>query len=180
MIQTMHRAIPGYADLYAGMDGSIVSGAKGRALKQTRRRDGYLLVHIPNIKQELVHRLVAAAFLGPCPPGMQVRHGDGTRDNNQIGNLCYGSPRDNTQDAMRDGTHQGVAMSAKTECTAGHPYSPENTYIHPTTGSRHCRACRTAYLKEYRKEYDVRPENRARKAALYQARKAQRAQGIRG
>jgi hypothetical protein len=153
MTHTIFRPVAGYDDLYAGMDGTIISGEKGRELKQTLRQDGYPIVRIPNIKQELVHRLVASAFFGPCPKGMEVRHGEGPKHDCSIGNLCYGSPKDNTQDAMRSGTHQGAVMAAKTECPEGHPYSKENTYLHPTTGSRHCRACRTAYQKEYRRTH---------------------------
>lgn len=171
---TIYRPVPGYVDLYAGTDGSIIHGGKGRELKQTPQGRGYLKVRIPNIKQELSHRLVAAAFLGPCPEGMEVRHGDGVRDNNQIGNLCYGTVRDNAQDAMRHGTHQGAVMSAKTECPEGHQYSPENTYINPSTGGRHCRTCVAAYQKEY----NSRPENRARRRELWRARQTKAAVSI--
>lgn len=151
--QTIYRPVPRYDDLYAGLDGSFVSGIKGRKLVQTLRSDGYLVVHIPNAKQELSHKLTTAAFLGVCPPELEVRHGDRVRSNNNLINLCYGTTRDNAQDAMKDGTHQGAVMSAKTECPEGHEYSPENTYIHPTTGSRHCRTCRTIYHREYRRTH---------------------------
>lgn len=146
---TICRPVPGYEDLYATIDGDIISGLNGSTIRKTRRPDGYLVVRIPNVKQELVHRLVAAAFLGPCPLGMQVRHGDNTKHNNHIANLCYGTPRDNTQDAMRDGVHQGAVMSAKTECHKGHPFTPGNTYVNPSTGSRHCRTCRSEYMRHY-------------------------------
>lgn len=160
----IYRPIVSYNDLYAGTDGSIIDGGRGCELKPSRHNMGYLQTYIPEIKrQKLTHRLIAEAFLGPCPAGMEVRHADGTRTNNQPSNLCYGSTRDNAQDAMRHGTHQGAAMSAKTKCSRGHEYSLENTYIHPTTGSRHCRTCRTDYLREY----NARPENRARRRENY-------------
>lgn len=31
---------------------------------------------------------------------------------------------------------------AKTHCSRGHPYSEENTYVHPERGYRECRTCR--------------------------------------
>ena len=52
----------------------------------------------------LVHRVVAEAFIGPRPEGHEVRHKDGTRDNNCAENLEYGTRRDNVPDARRHGT----------------------------------------------------------------------------
>lgn len=162
MAATIYRPITEFDNLYASMDGSIVHGTKHHPLRQTLRKDGYLLVRIPNLKQVLAHRLVAAAFFGPCPEGMEVRHGEKGRACNEIDNLCYGSSRDNTQDAMRTGTHQGAIMAAKVECSRGHEYSAANTYVHPSTGSRHCRACRTDYIREY----NAKPENITRRKVL--------------
>jgi hypothetical protein len=149
MPNTIYRPVPGYDDLYAGSDGSIVHGGKGRELKQTRQNNGYLKVHIPNQKQVLVHRLVAAAT------------------NNQIGNLCYGTTRDNAQDAMRHGTHQGVKMLEKTECPQGHPYSDENTYMNPNTGRRYCRICQRSAYKRCMEDPDRRERKNQMELARY-------------
>jgi hypothetical protein len=35
----------------------------------------------------------------------------------------------------------GERQRAKTNCPRGHAYSPENTYVQPSTGGRACRAC---------------------------------------
>lgn len=51
-----------------------------------------------------VHRLVAAAFLGPCPEGLQVRHGPGGAYDNRPANLSYGTSLQNNLDKHRDGT----------------------------------------------------------------------------
>ena len=40
-----------------------------------------------------VHRLVATAFLGPCPPGLVVRHLDNNTTNNHVDNLAYAKAR---------------------------------------------------------------------------------------
>lgn len=37
-----------------------------------------------------------------------------------------------------------AANAAKTHCPRGHEYTPENTYVHPTGGDRHCRICMKA------------------------------------
>lgn len=50
-----------------------------------------------------VHSLVAAAFLGQRPKGMEVCHGDGDRLNNHISNLRYGTRADNVRDCIKHG-----------------------------------------------------------------------------
>jgi len=147
VIQTIYRPVPGYTDLYAGMDGTIVHGERG-VLKQKSPAGtgGYPHVHFPaphggttTIK---VYRLVAAAFLGPKEPGLCVRHTDGNKTNSTLGNLCYGTPKDNTRDSIAHGTHGSLTHKQKTQCAQGHEYTPENTYTPPGTDWRQCRICR--------------------------------------
>lgn len=93
-----------------------------------------------------VHRLVAAAWIGPRPDGLQVRHLDGDKTNNRADNLAYGTNSENQLDAVRHGTHN---MSGKTHCKRGHEFTSENTYSVPG-GGRACRACRTMHGTAYR------------------------------
>lgn len=51
-----------------------------------------------------VHTLVALAFLGPRPPGAEVRHLDGNPRNSHLSNLAYGSSQENANDKTRHGT----------------------------------------------------------------------------
>ncbi len=44
-----------------------------------------------------VHRLVAVAFIGPCPKGYEVNHKDGKHANNRTENLEYVTPSQNKQ-----------------------------------------------------------------------------------
>jgi HNH endonuclease len=66
-----------------------------------------------------VHQIVAAAFHGECPEGQQVRHRDGNKDDCTPGNLLYGTPAQNMQDAIRHGTiargsrHGSVKLTAE-------------------------------------------------------------------
>ncbi len=85
-----------------------------------------------------VHVLVLEAFVGPRPPGQEVRHLDGDSSRSVLSNLAWGTKSENGYDRVRHGTH---TQAAKTHCPAGHLYTPENTYTHPT-GQRVCRACR--------------------------------------
>jgi len=51
-----------------------------------------------------VHQLVATAFIGPCPTGHEVLHGDGRKAHNAIANLRYGTRSENEADKLRHGT----------------------------------------------------------------------------
>lgn len=59
----------------------------------------------------LVHRLVLLAFVGPCPPGMEGRHGDAIRGNCFLQNLCWGTRSENAFDKVSHGNmpnYQGM------------------------------------------------------------------------
>lgn len=58
----------------------------------------YVNVGLNNVKSKRkpwVHTLVAEAFLGPRPPGHDVMHINGIRDDNRLSNLKYGSRSEN-------------------------------------------------------------------------------------
>jgi len=75
----------------------------GTDLALARRVDGYLNVVLTGDGERasrLVHRLVAEAFLGPCPAGHQVnhKHPDGDRSRNWLSNLEYTTSGENNAD----------------------------------------------------------------------------------
>lgn len=51
-----------------------------------------------------VHALIARAFLGIRPKDLQVRHLDGNALNNSLGNLSYGTAKQNQRDRTVHGT----------------------------------------------------------------------------
>ena len=80
-----------------------------RPLKQSRDTCGYRVVTILfpfGQRMRKVHRLVCAAFNGPCPDGMQCCHNDGVKSNNRAGNLRWGTPKENSADRARHGRHR--------------------------------------------------------------------------
>lgn len=54
-------------------------------------------------KLHLVSHLVAAAFIGDRPEGMEVLHIDGNPQNNAASNLRYGTRKENVADTYRHG-----------------------------------------------------------------------------
>lgn len=71
---------------------------KGRILKPCRANNEYHVVNLcDNCKQKvfLIHRLVAAAFVGQCPEGKEVNHKNGNRLDNRAENLEYMTRKEN-------------------------------------------------------------------------------------
>jgi len=84
-----------------------ISDSIQRILKYGISTHGYLIVNLRHdnttFRKHVAH-LVAQAFLGPCPDGMEVCHNDGDRQNNSIENLRYDTHQHNIHDAIRHGT----------------------------------------------------------------------------
>lgn len=111
------RDIPSRPGYQASSDGRIrsVDRVKRTSNGQTRRYRGKMLAPASSNqlghkkvrvcgRTEYVHRLVAEAFFGPCPEGMQVAHNDGNVENNHARNLRYATPKENSADKRRHNT----------------------------------------------------------------------------
>lgn len=110
------RAIPGFPEYEASSLGKIRSvdrtisysngrivHAKQRILKPTKS-SGYYSVNLSRNnkkKSTKVHILVAAAFLGENPGGLDVRHKNGRRTDNRVENLEYGTRSENVLDGYK-------------------------------------------------------------------------------
>jgi len=76
-----------------------------------RHHSGYLIVSMRKVDggrciSELVHCLVCEAFHGARPDGMEVRHLDGDKSNNQAVNLMWGTRVENYHDDVERGTRR--------------------------------------------------------------------------
>jgi len=118
---------PGYR---FGSDGSVWSQrdkagkgrhAEWRLKKPTRSRYCHVSMYIDGKSVSRgVHCLVLAAFVGPCPDGMQGLHGDGNTHNNSLENLRWGTPLTNAEDRAGHGTtargsRQGLSKLTETD-----------------------------------------------------------------
>lgn len=146
------RPIPEHPGYYVTGDGRVWSthyyrrgGTRGQWVKPQVGGRGYPIMRIKGEggrqRTVSVHALVAAAFLGARPEGLEVRHLNGNRLDSRRENLAYGTSSENHMDMVRHGRHPNAR---KTHCPRGHPYDGVNTYINPAKGQRMCRTCRRA------------------------------------
>ena len=76
----------------------------GVILKPHLENRGYLTVSLGRWNPKGIHRLVLSAFVEPCPKGMECRHLNGTRTDNRLENLCWGTRKENQTDRIKHGT----------------------------------------------------------------------------
>ena len=119
------RDVPGYEGMYQVSDKGRVrsldrvvpclrlgSNKKpGKVLRSNPRSVmGYLgvvLYHQGARRNFDVHRLVALAFIGECPEGMEVCHNSGDVNDNSVKNVRYDTRSGNMRDRTRHGKHGG-------------------------------------------------------------------------
>lgn len=104
----------------------------GRICSQKGSRSGYPRVTLTRKSistTPFIHRIVAAAFIGPCPLGKEVNHKDGNRLNPALTNLEYVTRKENVAHALRN----------LVACPVGHSYTASNR---TKDGRRRCRICK--------------------------------------
>lgn len=112
MVTETWRPVLGYEGLYCVSSiGRVKSlprlGTKGGILKPALYT-GYCNVFLSKdgkVKGYGIHVLVAAAFIGPCPDGMEVNHKDFVTTNNWYGNLEYKTPKGNKAHSVAAGRY---------------------------------------------------------------------------
>lgn len=126
--------------------------SRGKPLKTYVTKTGRIRVGLyvgGTRKQVYVHRLVAEAFIGPCPQGMECCHNDGNPKNNHVENLRWDTKSSNQRDKEKHGTNHELN---KTHCKRGHPLQEPNLRrVPPSKRHRVCLACdrANAYARKY-------------------------------
>lgn len=100
------KVVPGFSGYSASTLGRIRDDLTGRVLRQSVASHGYRQVglRIEEGRRSLpVHQLVAAAWLGHCPPGLEVDHVNGDVRDNAARNLAYVTHKENMRRAAARG-----------------------------------------------------------------------------
>lgn len=136
-VRSVDRMVP--------LRGCLTRRAPGRIRKLSLNPSGYLqlCLRVPGTQRaRTVHRLVAEAFLGPCPDEQEVRHGPGGTLDNRVANLCYGTSAENKADMVRDGTAHWIWLET---CPWGHRLASPNLRVKRAEhGHWSCLACHRA------------------------------------
>jgi hypothetical protein len=142
------RQIPGFPDYFVSDLGRVLSRRRRKpCILAGQVVEGYRRVMLFADKRvsRSVHSLVAEAFIGPRPDGLEIRHLNGDPLDCRIENLAYGTHVDNMRDRVQHGRHP---MKSKTHCPQQHEYTPENTVVE-AGNRRRCRACKNARQRDY-------------------------------
>ena len=140
----------------------------GKVRSAPLNQRGYQVVNLcihGKCQMRTVHSLVAETFIGTRPEGMEVCHNDGSKTNNHVDNLRYGTRSDNMLDRVRHGTDYNTA---KTHCPRGHELFTEN--MPPSVsklGKRKCLACARAHSRVYHHP-ELKPQLEALADSYYQ------------
>lgn len=97
------RMIPD-APTYSVSDEGAVRGARGGILKGGTLPDGRRWVWLGRGNRQYVHHVVAEAFHGPRPDGMECCHNNGDNTDNRASNLRWDTPKANQHDKIAHGT----------------------------------------------------------------------------
>jgi hypothetical protein len=105
---------------------------RGKVLAPRPHSGGYLRVGLYRDGVEhgaYIHRLVAEAFIGPCPDGMEVLHGRAGKADNSLANIRYDTHEINCEDRTRDQVPRArltraAAAEIRARVAAGEPQGP--------------------------------------------------------
>lgn len=102
-------------DGYSASQCGKIKSNKGRILKPQRHRFGYRIVGVKftdgTYKSVTVHSMVAAAWIGERPVGLDVHHLDHDKTNNAASNLVYMSRTQNVIESKIEAMSRGKIIA---------------------------------------------------------------------
>lgn len=101
----------------------------------TRDQNGYGMFKAEHSTR--AHQWSYRNLVGPVPEGFVLDHLCRTRS---CVNPAHLEPV-TSQENLARGWGRRLRNGMANECINGHPYTPENTYIHPTSDQKICRTC---------------------------------------
>lgn len=111
------KDVVGFEGLYMVSSlGRLYSLLRGFYMSPTLNSHGYLKTALAKEGKRYdvrIHQLVAAAFIGPCPEGMEVNHKHGNKKDNRWDGLEYGTHRYNVQHAWDNGLRRNRSSAWK-------------------------------------------------------------------
>lgn len=110
----MKQPIKNYPGYFIDEEGEVFSTKSNKVLSTHIDSWGYRFVTLHSCgkgKCIKIHKLVAETFIGDRPEGLQINHRDGNKLNNNVNNLEYCTPSQNTKHAFSN----GLAIAPKGE-----------------------------------------------------------------
>ena len=109
------RPVVGYEGLYeVSSDGDVKNVKTQRVLKPGYSKRGYFQVSLCVLgksKTSSIHRLIAMAFIENPESKEHVNHKDGIKINNNLENLEWATPNENSQHAWINGHCENIRKS---------------------------------------------------------------------
>ena len=110
------KPIADYPDYEVSDLGNVRSFKSGKArllkpiVKKKKRYQSVALCKGGVTKHRTIHSLVLETFVGPRPEGLVCRHLDDNSLNNCLSNLCWGTQKENSDDAIKSGSHSCLRL----------------------------------------------------------------------
>lgn len=105
------KEVPGFEGYRVNREGVLLD-PKGNLASVKDNGNGYFAatVRVEDKQRSLyIHRAVLLAFVGPPDPGLECRHLDGNKENNNLENLEWATHAVNCSDRAKHGTNRGCA-----------------------------------------------------------------------
>lgn len=133
------KPVVGYEGFYEVSSLGRVRNPRGAILRDRLNHLGYnraALCKCGVRRDCMVHRLVAAAFIGPLPIGKEVNHINGLRADNRVENLEYVTRAENMAHKRVTGTTQGGERNGRAKLTASQVAEIRDRYANGEFGTK--------------------------------------------